>query len=148
MLFYTSIFVVCLIAAVFIRSLYKAITNISRSVHASNKRVAITGSSGRYPNERTGFKTCNGISVLSAQGSGVVSSNLGKTHPAKPVGSHSQDCSWLVREKKHSSMNVSYKVRRRVKPEPPTLETASKPFNRNAGPWEKDNKTAVRPWKK
>ena len=143
MLFYTSIFVVCLIAAHLVGSFYKAITNKNRSVHTSNKRVAITDSSGRYQKERTGFKTCNGLSVLSAQGSGVVS----KTHPAKPAVCHSQDTSWLIREKKISSMNEFYKVRRRVQPEPPTLEVVSKPFSRNADPWEKDNKTAVRPWK-
>lgn len=134
MLFYTSIFVASLIAALLIRSFYKVITNKNRSVHTSNKRVAITDSFGRYQKERTGFKTCNGISVLSVQESRVVSSNLGRTHPAKPAVSHSQDTSWLIREKKLSSMNVSYKVRRRVQPQPPTLEMVSKPFSRKVAP--------------
>jgi hypothetical protein len=147
MLFYTSMFVASLIAALLTRFFYITITNKTRLVHASNKRMAITDSSGRYQKERAGFKTYNGISVLSVQDSGVVSSNLGKAHPAKPVVCHNQNTSWLIREKKLSSINVSYKVRRRVQPEAPTLEKVSKPFSHKVAPWAKDNKTAIRPWK-
>ena len=147
MLYYTSMFVASLIAALYTRFFYKAITNINRSVHTSNKRVAITDNSRRYQKERTGFKTCNGTPILSVQEGGAVSSNLGKTRPAKPVVCHNQNTAWLIREKMLSSMNVSYKVRRRVQPEPPTLEMVSKPFSRKVAPWAKDNKTAIRPWK-
>ncbi len=146
MLIYTGIFVASFIAALLARFFYKAITNKNRSVHTSNKRVAITDGASRYQEERTGFMIYGGIPNQSVHEGGVVSSNPGKTHPAKPVVCHNQNTAWLIREKKLFSMNVSYKVRRRVQPEPPTLEMVSKPFSRKAAPWAKDNKTAIRPW--
>jgi hypothetical protein len=145
MLFYISIVVASLIAILLARFSYKAMTNKNRSVHTSNKRVAITDSSRRYQKERTGFKTYNGIPTLSVQEGGMVYSNPGKTHPAKPVVRHNQNTASLIREKKLLSMNGSYKVRRSIEPEPLTLEMVSKPFRRKVAPRGKGNETAIRP---
>ncbi len=134
MLFYTSIFAVSLIAALYSRFFYTAITNKDSSVHTSNKRIAITDSSRRYQKERTGLKINNGLPIPSVQEGGLVSSSLGKKHPAKPVVSHDQDTARLIREKWLLSMYESCKARRRAEPEPLTLEMVSKPFRRKVAP--------------
>ena len=147
MLFYTSIFVAGLITALHERFFCTTIMNNNRSVHTSNKRIAITDSSRRNQKERTGLKINNDLPIPSVPEGGLVSSNLGNKHPAKPVVCHNQNAARLIREKKLSSMYESYKARRSEEQEPRTLEMVSKPYKRKVAPWAKDNKTAIRPWK-
>jgi hypothetical protein len=147
MLFYMSIFVVILIAALHTRFFYTAIANKNRSVHTSNKRIAITDSSRKYQKERTGFKINNDLPIPSVEEGGLVSLNLGKKHPADPVVCHKLKTARLIYEESLLSMNESYKARCRAESGPPTLEMVSKPFRRKVVPWAKDNKTAIRPWK-
>ena len=140
MLFYTSIFVVSLMTAFYARLLYTANSFIYRSVHTSNKRVAITDRSGKYQKERTDCKINNDLAILSVQEGGLVSSKLGKKPPAEPVACHDQNIARLIREIKLLAMYESYKTRCREESEPRTLEMVSKPFRRNADPCEKENK--------
>jgi hypothetical protein len=135
-----------LIAALYARFFYTAIANKNRSVHTSNKRTAITDSSLRHQKERTGFKINNALPIPSVQEGGLVSSNLGKKHPANPVVCHKLKTARPIHEESLLSMNESYEARRRAESEPPTLEMVSKPFRRKVAPWAKDNKTAIRPW--
>lgn len=146
MLFYTTTFLACLVAALLTRNFYKVLTDKSGSVNVSSKRAAVTDSSTRYQKARAGFKTCNGIPIPTAQQSRLAALNLGKRSPAEPVVCRNRDASWLVHEKKIASMGRSYKVRRRVEPVSPTLEMASQPFKREIAPWAHDNRIAIRPW--
>lgn len=139
MLFYISIFVAILIAALHVRFFYTAIANKKRSVHSSNKRIAMTDSSRTYQKERTGF---NDSPIPSVQEGGLVSS-----HPANPVVCHELKTARLIYEETLLSMNESYKAKRRAESESLTLEMVSKPFRRKVAPWAKDNKTAIRPWR-
>ncbi len=143
MLFYTSIFAVSLIAALFAIFFHKVTTNRNRLIHISNRRVAITAGSRRYQNERTGFRINNGIPATSVHDGGVVSSNLVNTQPVKieicpeptkPEVCDNQNTVRLIREKRLLSMNESYKARCRVEPEPLTLEMVCKPFRREVAP--------------
>ena len=147
MLFYKSKFGASLITAIHERFFCKTFTNKNKSVNTSNKRIAITDSSRKCQKERTGLKINNDLPIPSVPEGGLVSSNLGKKHPAKPEVCHNQNSARLIREKKLLAMYESYKARRRVEPEPRTLEMVSKPFSRKVAPWAKDNKIAVRPWK-
>jgi len=147
MLFYTSIFVASLITALHERFFCITITNTDRSFHTSNKRIAITDSSKRDQKERPGLKDNSDLPVPSVLEGGLVSSNLGKTHSAKPVVCHDQESARLNREKKLLDMYESYKARRKEEQEPRTLEMVSKPFRREVAPWAKDDKIATRPWK-
>ena len=146
MLIYTGIFLASLMAALLVRNFYKTVAAKSRLVHFSKKPNAITDSSTRYQKARAGFKTCNGIPVPTVQQSHKVALNLSKTSPAKPNVCRNRDTSWLIHEKKLATMGRSYKVRRRVEPEPLTLEMASKPYRREVASWAQNNKIAIRPW--
>ena len=146
MLFYTSTFIASLVAAILTRFFYQSMTKKSRSVHISNKSIAITDSSRKNKKERTGFKANNGIPVPSVQQGGLVYSNMGKQQPAKPVVFRNQNSASLIREKRLLSMDGYYKVRREAEPEPLTLDMVSKPFRRKVAPWAKDKKIAIRPW--
>ena len=146
MLIYTGIFLASLMAALLVRNFYIAVAAKSRLVHVSKKPIAKADSSARYQNARAGFKTCNGIPVPTVQQSHKVALNLSKTSPAKPNVCRNRDASWLIHEQKLASMGRSYKVRRRVEPEPLTLEMASKPYRRDVAPWAQNNKIAIRPW--
>jgi hypothetical protein len=137
MLFYTSIFVAILIAALHARFFHTAIANKNRSAHTSNKRIAITDRSKRYQKERTGFKINNDLPIPSVQEGGLMSSNLGKKHPANPVVCHKLKSARLIYEETLLSMNESYKAKRRAESGPLTLEMVSKPFRRKVAPWAK-----------
>ena len=130
MLFYTGIFAASLIAAFLARFLYRAITSKDTLVHISNKRLAITDGATRYQNERAGYNTCNDISVPSLQDARVVSTNMDKIQPAKLVDCRNQNSASLI--------HGSYEARRKLKPEPLTLEMVSKPFRRKVAPWAKN----------
>ena len=130
MLFNTNIFDASLITALHKRFFCTKITDENGSVHASNKQIAITDSSRRDQKERTGIKMNNDLPVTSVPEDGLVSSNLGKKHPAKTVGCHNQNTARLIREEKLLAMYESYKARCRVESEPRTLEMVSKPFRR------------------
>ena len=147
MLTYAGILLASLVAALLVRHLYTAVVAKSRSAHLSTRRVIVTDSSTRYKKARAGYKTCNGVTVPSIQQSRMIAMNLDKSSPAKPVVCRNPDTSWRVREKKLLSMDRSYKVRRRVEPQPLTLEMASKPFRREVASWAHNNKLADRPWK-
>ncbi len=147
MLTYTGIFLASLLAALLVRKLYRTVIAECRSAHLSGNRTTVTDSSAKYQKARAGYKTCNGIPVPSLQQSRMVAMNLDKSSPAKPVVCVNRDASWLIREKKVLSMDRSYKVRRRVEPQPLTLEMASKPFRREVASWAHNDKLAVRPWK-
>ncbi len=146
MFIYTGLFVASFISALLAHFLYKAITNKYRSIQISNRRIAITDGASRYKKEGTGFMTYGGLPNQSVQEGGVVSSIPRKTHLTKPVVCHNQNTARLVGEKRHLSMNGSYKVSRKETSERPTLEMVSKPFRRKVEPWAKDNKIAIRPW--
>ena len=146
MLIYTGIFIASLMAALLVRNFYKAIAAKSRLVHVSKKPITRTDISTRYEEARAGFKTCNRIPVPTVQQSHKVALNLSKTSPAKPNVCRNRDTSWLIHEKKLATMGRSYKVRRRVEPEPLTLEMASKPYRREVASWAQNNKIAIRPW--
>jgi len=147
MLTYTGIFLASLLAALLVRKLYRTVIAECRSAHLSGNRTTVTDSSANYQKARAGYKTCNGIPVPSLQQSRMVAMNLDKSSPAKPVVCVNRDASWLIREKKVLSMDRSYKVKRRVEPQPLTLEMASKPFRREVASWAHNDKLAVRPWK-
>lgn len=147
MLTYAGIFLASLIAALIVRHLYTVVVVKSRPAHLSTRRIKVTDTSSRYKKTRAGYKTCNGVTVPSTSQSRMVAMNLDKSSPAKPVVCQNPDASWLIREKKLLSMNRSYKVKRRVEPQPLTLEMASKPYRREVASWAHNNKLAVRPWK-
>lgn len=132
MLFYTCIFVGSLIAVLLACSFYRAIANINSSVHSSSKREAITGGARIYQKEMTAITIDNGIPNTSVQKVRVVPSNPGKTGTAKAVDCNDQNTAWLIREKRLLAMNESFKVRRRLEPQPLTLAMVSKPFRRKA----------------
>jgi hypothetical protein len=146
MLFYISLFAAILSAALCSHFFYTAVANKIRSIHTSNKRIAITDSSRRYQKERVDFKTNYALPIPSVKEGGLVSSNLGKKHPSNPVVCHKLKTARLIYEESHLSMNESLKARRRAESESLTLEMVSKPFRRKVAPWAKDNKTAIRPW--
>jgi len=147
MLTYTGIFLASLLVAFFVRNFYKVVMAKSRSAHQSTRRTIVSDSSTKYQKVRTGHKTCNGVPVPSLQESRMVAMNLDNKSPAAPVVCRNRDASWLIREKKLLSMDRSYKVKRRVEPQPLTLEMASKPFRKEVASWAHNDKLAVRPWK-
>jgi hypothetical protein len=147
MLTYAGILLASLTAALLVGQLFKAAVAKSRSANLSTKRVIVPDNSTSYKKARAGYKTCNGVTVPSKQQSRMVAMSLDKSSPAQPVVCRNPDASWLVRENKLLSMQRSYKVKRRVEPQPLTLEKASKPFRREVASWAQNNKLAVRPWK-
>ena len=147
MLFYISMFVAILIAALQARFIFTAITNKNRPVHISDERIVITDSSRTDQKERTGSKANNDLPIPSVPEDGLVSSNLLEKDSAKPEVCHDQDTARLIYEEKLLSLYESYQARRRADSEPLTLEMVSKPFRRKVAPWAKDNRDATRSWK-
>ena len=134
MLFYISIFVAILIAALQARFIFTAIANKNTSLHPFSEQIALTDSSRKYQKEQTGFKVDNDLPIPSVQEDGLVSSNLRKKHAAKPVVCHNQETAQLNDEERLLSMYESYKARRRAESEPLTLDMVCKPFRRKVAP--------------
>ena len=143
MLIYTSLFLASLVVLVVARIIFKAISSgykvvseYGKSADRSNARFAIAENTPGY--QKSGKTRKASIEALTPLDmvSRETAWNSAKTRATAHRARHNQDSAWLLREEKlaPAAAGKVFKVRRRVTPEPLTLEMVSKPWRRKVAP--------------
>lgn len=130
MLFYTVMFVACLVATLIVSFLYKAVAQNARMADASYERITTTSDSRDYQRKRAPTKTCKSFATNTVPELEMVFSKWSRMSPDGLLPCLNQDTSWVVREKRLLSMCESYAARRSNESKPMTLDMISKPFRR------------------
>jgi len=121
MLTYITIFVVCVILAVVIRFVFKAISESSRSLSTSKTQVELIHSTPANKKAKAARNTATGTATRSVREPQHATSVGTSSHcslydasSAEPKENHNQNVGWPYREEKPASGGRTYKVTRKV----------------------------------
>ena len=103
MLTYTTLFVVCVILALVVRFLYKAISESSGSVSTSKEGIALSASPTGGQKDKAARNAVTGTASRSGQTSQVTTQNRAKKPPAEQLDWGWQGSGVQVREPQHAT---------------------------------------------
>ena len=144
MFIYTSLFLASLVLLLVARFIYKAIcsgfnvvSESAKSINRTNARAAFADGGPGYQKNGKLRKASNDALIPLDRVNRETAWSLATTCATAPETLHNQNTTWLLREKKLelASAGKTFKVRRRVTPEPLTLDMVSKPWRRKVAPW-------------
>ena len=110
---YTTIFLASLLAALVVLHLYKKISDVSRSIYQSKKRIRRSNAIMGFQNKKAAH-TRAASAIPSGNNSRAATRNLTGKHPSVPQAQGEQGASWPYRENKSVTIGSAYKVKRKT----------------------------------
>ena len=110
---YSTIFLVSLLAALLILYIYKKISDVSRSIYQSKKRIRRSNAIMGFQNEKAAH-TRAASAIPSGNNSRTATRNLTEIHPSVPQAQGERGTSWPYRKNKSVTIGSAYKVKRKT----------------------------------
>ena len=124
---YSTIFLGSLFAALVALYIYKKISDASKSIYRSKKRIHRSNDIMGFQNNKAAH-TPAASAVPSGNNSRVATRKLTGKHPAVPQAHRGRGTSWPYRENKSVTIGSAYKVKRKTVGKKQDEETEGKPW--------------------
>ena len=124
---YTTIFLVSLITALVTLYLYKKISDASKSIYRSKKRIRRSNDIMGFQNDKVAHAPA-ASAIASGHNSRVTTRNPAKKDPDVPQARREQGTSWPYRENKSVTIGSAYKVKRKTVGKKQDDDTEGKPW--------------------
>jgi len=124
---YSTIFLASLIAALVALYIYKFISDTTRSIYRSRKRIRRSNTLMGFQDNKAVYTSAASV-MYSGHNSRNTTRNLAIKHAAAPQGHREQGTSWPYRENKSVTIGSAYKVRRKTKTDIHDKESDGKPW--------------------
>jgi len=124
---YTTIFLVSLLAALVTLYLYKKISDASKSISQSRKRIRRSNNIMGFKNDKAAHMPA-ASAIPSGHNSHVTTGNLDGKHPDVPQARRERGVSWPYREDKSVTIGSAYKVKRKTVGKKRDDDTDGKPW--------------------
>lgn len=124
---YSTIFLVSLIAALIALYIYRLISNTSKSIARSRKRIRRSNRIMGFENDKNAHRSA-ATATSSGHNGQFTARGVTVKHPAIPQGHREQGSSWPYREDKSVNIGSAYKVKRKAVTKKHDGETEGKPW--------------------
>ena len=124
---YFTIFLVSLIAAMVTLFFYKLISDASKSIYRSKKRIRRSNDIMGFQNDKAAHAPA-ASAIPAGHNSRVATRNPAGKHPAVPQAHRERSTSWPHRETKYVTIGNAYKVKRKTVGKNQDKETEGKPW--------------------
>ena len=124
---YSTIFLVSLIAAMAVLFFYKLISDASKSIYRSKKRIRRSNDIMGFQNDKAAHAPA-ASAIHSGHDSRFTARNPAGKHPAVPQAHRERSNSWPYRESKSVTIGNSYKVKRKTMGKKQDEKTEGKPW--------------------
>ena len=124
---YSTIFLGSLFAALVALYIYKKISDASKSIYRSKKRIHRSNDIMGFQNNKAAH-TPTASAIPSGNNSRVATRKLTGKHPAVPQAHRGRGTSWPYRENKSVTIGSAYKVKRKTVGKKQDGETEGKPW--------------------
>ena len=124
---YTTIFLVSLLAALVTLYLYKKISDASKSIYRSRKRIRRSNDIMGFQNDKAAHIPA-ACAIPSDHNSHVTTRNLAGKHPDVPQASRERGTSWPYRVNKSVTIGSAYKIKRKTAGKKHDDDTDGKPW--------------------
>ena len=124
---YSTIFLVSLIAAMVALFFYKLISDASKAIYRSKKRISRSNDIMGFQNHKVAH-TPAATAIPSGHNSHVATWNPAGKHPAVSQAHRERSTSWPHRETKSVTIGNAYKVKRKTVGKKQDEETKGKPW--------------------
>ena len=124
---YSTIFLVSLLAALVALYIYKKISDASKSIYRTKKRIRRSNDIMGFQNDKVAH-TPAASAIPSGNNSHVATRKLTGKHPAVPQAHRGRGTSWPYRENKSVTIGSAYKVKRKTVGKKQDEETEGKPW--------------------